>query len=121
MFAIIISVVLLLIATNLGFTGFYGLSNVLDSELKERSSAAAEACVDTALLKFINNPGYSGGEDIDVDGVAGNDCTIDSVTSGEIKVQGYYDNKYFTNLKIEFDPDDMTISKWEECPSLSSC
>ena len=53
MSAIIISVILLLIITNLSLTAFYSRSDVLDSELKDRSSALAEACVDTAILKLV--------------------------------------------------------------------
>src|SRR3989344_8321294 len=73
--AIIISVILLLIATNLSLTGFYSRSNILDGELKEISSGYAEACVDTALLKLANDSGYTGGDSVNVDGLTGDDCT----------------------------------------------
>lgn len=117
MSAIIISVILLLIATNLSLTGFYGRSNILDYELKERSSALAEACVDTALLKLANNPSYGGSEFVNVDKVGGNDCTIKPVVGDIIQVQGYYNNIYFTNLEIEFDPSDISVTRWEEKPN----
>ena len=119
MSAVIISVILLLIATNLSLTSFYGRSNILDFELKERSSALAEACADTAILKLANDLGYipvAGGEDVFV----GLDkCTIESVAPGagsEIIIHTQSDYKdYFTNLKIIVDSsDDLSVVSWEE-------
>ena len=59
--ALIISAILLiaLVASNL--TGFYSRFNILDSELKERSNATADACADIALLQFALDPMYAGG------------------------------------------------------------
>ena|SRR3989338_10087446 len=114
MSAIIISVVLLLMITNLSLTGFYGRFNVLDSELKERSSALAEACVDTALLRIANDPTYPypTNDPINVDG---NDCIIESATGGNISTTANYKN-YITNLKIEVDSD-LNVTRWEETPN----
>src|ERR1035437_3862474 len=58
MSAIVMSAILLLIASTLSFTGFSGRLNILDSEYKEKSSALAEACMDTAILKIANNKDY---------------------------------------------------------------
>lgn len=116
MSAVIISIILLLIATNLSLTSFYGRSNILDFELKERSYALAEACADTAILKLVNDPGYTppaGGEFVNVDG---NDCVIESVTGGGLKIidiKTDYKN-YVTNLEIETDLTDMSIISWKE-------
>src|SRR5437868_2087955 len=55
MSVIIICVILVLITTTLSFTGFYGRYNILESELKERSSAATEGCIDAGLLIIANN------------------------------------------------------------------
>lgn len=120
MSAIIISAVLLLIVTSLSFTGFYTRSNILDSELKEKSSALAEACVDTALLKLANDPLYappSGGEYIKVDEVSNEACTIKSISGSIIKTKANYNNKYFTNLEVRFNGGDLSVISWEETPN----
>lgn len=115
MSAIIISVILLLIVVNLSFSSFYSRSNILDSELKERSSALAEACVDTALLKLANNPLYFppvGGESVEVDGET---CIIESVSGGTIiNIRADYKN-YITKLEVEVDSD-IAVIRWEEIP-----
>jgi len=114
MSAIIISVVLFLIATNLSLTGFYSRSNILDSELKERSSAFAEACVDKAILKIISEPDYIPNNEII--SVGSDTCKIQSVAGGSQKtilVQSNYNNKYFTNLEVLVGSD-MSIISWQE-------
>ncbi|OGI76052.1 hypothetical protein A3C67_00505 [Candidatus Nomurabacteria bacterium RIFCSPHIGHO2_02_FULL_42_19] len=115
MSAIIISVVLLLLATNLSLIGFYGRFNILDSELKERSSTLAEACADTAILKLANNPGYNpANEPVNV---GGDTCIIQSVTGGDtIHLRADYKN-YITNLKIAINPSDLSVVSWEEIPT----
>ena len=113
MSAVIISVILLLIATNLSLTSFYGRSKILDSELKERSSALAEACADTAIVKLANDPLYTppaGGEPVSV---SGDECIIESVIGSIINVKADYKN-YITKLKIEVDLSDLSIVSWEE-------
>ena len=115
MSAIIISFILLLIVTSLGFTSFYGRSNILDFELKERSSALAEACGDMAILKITNDPAYNpANESIDV--ANGESCIIRSVSGSPkaIRIKADYKN-YITNLEIEVGPS-MTVTKWEERP-----
>lgn len=127
--AIIISVILLLILTNLSLTGFYDRSNILDSELKERSSALAEACVDTAILKLANDISYipspafnfvteTGGEPVSINS---DQCTIVSVdTSGShIKTQAKFNNAY-TNFRIIINTTTFAVQSWEECPNLTA-
>ncbi len=113
MSAIIISVVLLLLATSLSLTGFYDRSNILDRELKEKSSALAEACVDTAILKLANDPTYSGNEIITVSG--GETCRIESISGGTIISKANYNNTYFTNLEVDVDSN-FSVTRWEEVP-----
>ncbi|OGI68549.1 hypothetical protein A2738_01570 [Candidatus Nomurabacteria bacterium RIFCSPHIGHO2_01_FULL_42_15] len=115
--AVIISVVLLLIATNLSLTGFYDRSNILDGELKQASSGFAEACVDTALLQVASNSGITN-DSIDVDGVSGNDCTY-SISGGgtNIEAQGIYNGKYYTNLEVDVNSTTLVVSRWEEVPN----
>lgn len=111
MSAIIISVVLLLIVANLSLTSFYGRFNILDSELKEKSSALAEACVDTAMLKLVNDSDYSGNETVSVDA---DTCEIESVSGGMISVRADYRN-YVTKLEVDVDSS-ISVTRWEEIP-----
>lgn len=115
MSSIIISVILLLIATTFSFTGFSSRFNILDLEMKERSSALAEACVDTALLKLANNPNYPGGETITVSG--SDTCTINTIDS--IIDPIIIDTKAVfqqanTNLHIKVKKSDISVVSWEE-------
>src|SRR3989338_10330515 len=114
--AVIISVVLLLIATNLSLTGFYSRSNILDGELKEASSGFAEACADTALLKIANADYSSGSVNLD-NQIAGDECTYSISGGGSmITAQGKYNNKYFTNLEVDVNSTTLVVSRWEEIP-----
>jgi len=127
MSAIIISVILLLIITNLSLTAFYSRSDVLDSELKDRSSALAEACVDTAILKLVNNSNYSPvNECVPVGDICPNTnpnaniCTIVSVDSGNhIKTQAKFNNSY-TNFRIVVDANTFAVQSWEECANITN-
>ncbi|OGI60837.1 hypothetical protein A2814_03435 [Candidatus Nomurabacteria bacterium RIFCSPHIGHO2_01_FULL_38_19] len=115
MSAIIISVILLLIAVNLSFTGFYSRSNILDSEFKARSSALAEACVDTVLLNLANNPSYTGEESITVSGT--DTCEIGTIvpTADPIIVEVTADfQNAITNLHIEVNQSNLSVESWEE-------
>src|SRR3989338_1096164 len=116
MSAIIISVILLLIVTNLSLTGFYSRSDILDSELKERSSALAEACADTALLKLANDTSYiGGGTPVIVNG--SETCTIDTTTATNPRVftvHANFNNIYFTNLQISVNVTTLAVTGWEE-------
>lgn len=109
--SVIISTVLLMVATNLSLTGFYARSNLLDFELKEMSYHLAEACIDTAILKIINNPNYNPtNESVDINEYK---CAIESITGNIIKTKADYRN-YITNLEVEINPSDMSIVKFEE-------
>jgi uncharacterized membrane protein len=112
--AIIISIILLLIITNLSLTGFYNRFNILDSELKERSSALAEACADTAILNLAQGINFTGEVSID-----GEKCNIESIsgsTEKTIVVEAKYKN-YFTNLRVVVKTSDLSVVSWEETPN----
>ena len=115
MSAIIISVILLLIVTNLSLTGFYSRSDILDSELKERSSALAEACADTALLKLANNSSYTGLGTITVFG--SDTCTIETIDPNTdpivVNTKGIF-QQATTKLNIKVDKSDLSVVSWEE-------
>src|SRR4029078_13703994 len=112
--AIIISVVLLLITTSLDLSGFYNRANILDWELKEKSSALAEACADIVLLRLAQNAGYLGGENVTV---SGNDTCAISPSSPQnpriFHIQAALQS-YQTNLNITIDIPTVEVIKWEE-------
>lgn len=118
MSAIIISVVLLLIITNLSLTGFYSRFNILDSELKSRSSALAEACADSALLSLSQNSGYTGNTTITVSG--SDTCTIKTIAPSAnpiiINTRAVF-KQATTNLLIKVNKSDLSVISWEEIPS----
>jgi len=114
MSAIIISVILLLIAVSLSTTSFYGRTNILDFELKEKSSALAEACADTAILRLALDPNYPFPVNDPIN-VGENDCIIQSVsgdTQKTVKVKANYLN-YVTNLEIKVNSN-MSVVFWKE-------
>ena len=114
--AIIISTVLLLVATTASLTGFYGRSNILDSEFKTKSETLAEACVEITLLELANNPLYLGNA---TSTVGSEKCYVGVVsTSGgqkTFKTQGIYGN-FYTNLEITVNTGDLAVISWVENP-----
>lgn len=116
MSAVIISAVLLLVVISVGLTGFFSRSNVLDSELKSRSRAVAEACLEQALLLITNDPDSTHSEyqrfnDLD---------TCDLVATGPsyaktILIQGS-STKAVTNLSATYDADNKVLSQLRENP-----
>jgi hypothetical protein len=119
MSSIIISVILILMATTLGFTGFYSRFNVLDSEVKERSAALADACVDNAILKLVNDPSYSGNATSTISG--SDKCYIGPIppTAAQkiFKTRGIFSNSH-TNLKVTLDMTNFEIVSVEETPTF---
>jgi hypothetical protein len=118
---IIISAILLLVATSLSFSGFFGRFNILESEFKERSSALADACVDSVLLSLAQNPSYNPTLPLTVP-VSGNDnCTVVYIaTPGStkvIKTKGTY-QQAITNLQVVVNTSDLTVVSWEEIPYI---
>ena len=115
MSAIIIVLVLLMITSTLSLTGFFNRFNILDSESKERSFAAAEACGDVALLRLFSNPSYLGNNEV-VD-VGSDQCMVVSVTTSgsEKTIMTKADiNGSVTNIKIVVNSSDLSMISWEE-------
>ncbi len=107
---IIISAVLLLVMTTSSFTGFYARFNMLDTELKARSSSAADACAGTQLLKAAQNnftPTTFALNAIDV-------CQAVLLAGNTIKVQATSSNSAVTNLLITYNSTDFSITSWQE-------
>lgn len=124
MSTIVISVLLLAMAVSLGFAGFFGRFNVLDSESKERSLGLAEACADIAILNFAENISYGGNETIYLDPDNPLEkCTIFSLEDHPtenwkiIKTQASFNNS-FTNIKVTVDKNSVDIISWEELTNL---
>jgi hypothetical protein len=113
--AVIVSAILLLIATTVSNTSFYSGSTILDSELKEKSSALAEACVDKAISKIITDSSYAPPGGGDIVNVGGDECTIQSISGNSTKtidVRADYRN-YVTTLEVQIDSN-MSITRFEE-------
>lgn len=118
MSVIILSVILLLIATTLSMTGFAGRLNILDSEYKERSLVLAEACVDMAILRLTQNPTYLGNESVSVGGDTCNirnfDPNPDPIT---IETKSTF-QKAVTNLRVVVVKSDLSVISWQEVPNF---
>jgi hypothetical protein len=109
--SIIISAILLVIITGLNLNEFYTRSNILDSELKEKSVALAEACADTAILRMVNGSSYSTPSTVNI----GSDtCKILSVIGSTIQVQAIYNKNYYTTLQIVLDSSTFAVTSWKE-------
>lgn len=119
MSVIIISVVLLLIASTLSMTGFSGRLNILDSEYKERSLALAEACVDTALLRLAQDAIYAGG--LPSVSVGTDSCDIrnfnPSLDPIIIETKATF-QKAVTNLRVKVAKTDLSVISWQEVPNF---
>lgn len=113
----ILSVILIVVATSLSFSGFFTRYNILDSELKKVSVALAEGCVDQALLKLATNSTFTFPETVKINE---NSCQIVNVTSGGypkiITIKADYKH-YITNLSVVVGSDTLNITKWEEVAS----
>ncbi len=118
MSAIIISALLLTITVSLGFSGFLGRLSIVDSQSKERSSALAEGCADTAILEATSGIYSMSAKTVNI----GSDtCTIvssqkDVPSTGQstIKTQAVI-NKAYTNLKVIINNSNFTVISWDEC------
>lgn len=112
--AVIMSVIIGIIVFTMSLGSFLGRENSLSFHLKEKSRGLAEACVETARLKIIQNPNYAGGENVSV---ASDTCRIISVANlngnSLISAQGNY-QKLFTNLEVTIRQNDVLILDWQE-------
>jgi hypothetical protein len=112
--AIIISAVLLLSMVQIGSASFFTRSNILDYELKEKSLALAEGCMEVARLRLTIDPGYGGHETL---GIGDSTCQVGAVATaaGKITVNVKADDDHHvTELEIVFNRADMAIISYEE-------
>ena len=112
---IMVSAVLMLIAVTLSTSNFFERYDILGSELKEKSSANAEACADYGLLVLANNESVLGTTTINIS--SSETCLLGPIpTSGNPRifyVQSVSGN-YFTTYKISVDPSTISVVSWEE-------
>ena len=119
MSAILISNVLLIVAAAGSLKGFYTRADILDSEIKARSNAAADACADVALLSLVQDPNYLGGDthSLNKDDV----CMVRSVTASGtqkiIVIQATSTGKAVTNLRVVYATDSRSVVSWLEVPN----
>ncbi|MEK7569738.1 MAG: hypothetical protein AAB500_02525 [Patescibacteria group bacterium] len=116
---IIITLVLLVVAVSLNFTGFFSRFNIFDTEKKEQSSALAEACLEDARLELALNSTFTGGGGVTL----GTDtCSYEVESGGEITISAQAGDAY-TYYWAEVDTSDaeIPINSFKECKSLSTC
>lgn len=115
--AIIISAILLLVATAGSMTGFTTRVNILNAEYKERSSALAAACIDHVLLMLSQDYNYPTGYTLpEAVTTPGGNCSVRASSGSSprtFKLQGVYQNAY-TDLLISVDPNTPAILSYQE-------
>jgi len=107
--AIILSVILIVVTVTLNRSGFFARGAILEAEFKETSSALAEACVDTALLRLAVIRTFTGS---DTEDVGAETCTF-TVSPPNIDTTATYRDS-ITNLHVIYNPADLSIVSWEE-------
>ena len=124
--AIILSIILITVTVALNRIGFLTRSEISDAEYKNRSSALAEACVDTALLNLALDPTYQVTSPQQVS-VGVDSCWIRSVTTAgtqnTIETRAVFPDTAInqgatTNLRIIVNTSDLSIVSWDEIPSF---
>ena len=121
--AIMISAVLIIISISISTTSFFSRFNVADAEYKKRSKALAEACIDQGLLKYAQDPSYTGNNE--VVNVGSDTCKVVSVASSGsnviVQAKGEFPNtanKAVTNIQVTVDSSSFALVSWEEIPNL---
>lgn len=115
--AVIIAATLLVVVVAGSIAGFYERAVLLDSELKERSAAAAQACAQKAFL-YLESAGYTGGayklNSLD-------ECRVGElvVAGGQVtfKVQATSSRSAVTDLRVVYEPASFKIDVWKEIPT----
>lgn len=97
--------------------GFVDRSVALDAEYKAKSSALADACVDTLLLRLREDAAYRGGEAV---AVGSDSCRILPSAGSDPRVfdiQAIY-NRAYTNLEVTVDVSTLAVRSLLEVPTL---
>lgn len=113
--AVIMTAIILAIVGVVSLAAYTSRFNVLGGELKERTHAFAEACMDAALLALVQNPAYAGSEIIAVSG--SDTCEILPVESAgaerTVKARATVAGA-MTNISMTVNPATRAIVSWEE-------
>jgi hypothetical protein len=117
---IILSLIILTLVIAVGFASFFTRFSILDSEINERSSNLAEACVETAVLKLSQDEDYPGGDTVTVGTASCYICpTVAAGSNVRVFVQALSSNA-FTNLRVDVDPDSGIVAgSWQEIPTIT--
>ena len=123
MSALIISSVMLLIATGGSLAGFYTRVTSVTVENKERSFFLADTCVQQTLLSLAGSPSYSGNATTTVSGSMDGACYTGSVTktgtapndSYQFRVRSYYMDAY-SSIAVTAKVSDLSITSYTETP-----
>lgn len=112
--SIILSFLILLISTSLGFSTWFSRIGLLNSSYKATSYFLAESCLETARLKLALDSSYTGNENVMINTYQ---CSIKPITSpaGQkvITTQAKV-NDATTNLKLTITYPQSQIVSWEE-------
>ncbi len=112
--SIILSFLILLISTSLGFSTWFGRIGVLNSSYKATSYFLAESCSETAMLKLALNSSYTGDENIIIGAYQCSIKPIISPAGQKIIVTQAEVNGATTNLKFTITYPQFQIVSWEE-------
>lgn len=123
MSALVISSVLLLIATGGSLAGFYTRVTSLNSEYKERSFFLADTCVNQTLLTLAGTPTYAGSATTSVSGSVNGACYTGPITKSGIapkdiyqfRVRSYYMDAY-SSIVVSAKVSDLSITTYTEVP-----
>ncbi len=121
--ALVISSVMLLIATSGSLAGFYTRSTSLSSEYKERSFFLADTCVNQTLLTLASTPTYVGSATTSVSGTINGACYTGPVTKSgvapndtyQFRVRSYYMDTY-SSVAVTAKVSDLSITTYTEVP-----
>jgi hypothetical protein len=121
--ALIISSVMLLIATGGSLAGFYTRVTSLNSEYKERSFFLADTCVNQTLLTLAGTPTYTGSATTSVSGSIQGACYTGPITKAgvapndtyQFRVRSYYMEAY-SSIAVTAKVSDLSITTYTEVP-----
>lgn len=119
--ALVISSVMLLIATGGSLAGFYTRVTSLNTEYKERSFFLADTCVNQTLLTLASTPTYAGSATTTVSGTINGSCYTGPITKTgvapndlyQFRVRSYYMDTY-SSIAVSAKVSDLTITSYTE-------
>ncbi|MBI5220621.1 MAG: hypothetical protein HY978_02150 [Candidatus Liptonbacteria bacterium] len=111
---LIVIVVMLAMVFTISLTSYMGRVDVSLSSYQEQSRGLAQACLETARYRLVQNPAYAGNETVTV---ASSTCRIVSVTASSsqkiVLTQGQFQQSY-SNLRTTLNSGDLSLVGTEE-------